>query len=430
MPTNVLMPKTGADETHGKLVKWLKQEGDLVTRGDSVAEIETDKVNMDVEAFSDGRLYRILVHEGETEAIGKPIAILLKEGEQPPPEAAPPSPAAIPSASSSAPAVSAPAVPEPAATVRPDVLAGRIKASPLAKKIAESHHLDLSRIVGRGPGGRVVKDDVEAALAVATPSTPPVALVAKQPVTAATMVSRPEPEAAPAAADTGATHEVALTRMQLTAGRRLTESKQTAPHFYLTVEVDMAEAMVLRSSLNEQAEGSVRVSVNDLVLKAAAWALRQHPTLNAAFHEGKLQLHDHINLSVAIALDDGLVSPVIADVDRKSLGQVARESKALAERARAGSLRPEDYADGTFTVTNLGMFGIDTFVAIINPPQAAILAVGAVRDLPVVRKGEIVAGRMMTLTLSADHRATDGAQGARFLADVRRALERPLLMAL
>jgi pyruvate dehydrogenase E2 component (dihydrolipoamide acetyltransferase) len=192
----------------------------------------------------------------------------------------------------------------------------------------------------------------------------------------------------------------------------------------------MAEAVKLRAALNEQAAGSVKVSVNDMVVKAAAWALRRHPDLNGSYRDGKLLLHDHINISVAVALEDGLISPVIPDVDLKSLGQIARETKAMAERARAGKLLAEDYADGSFTISNLGMFGIDTFVAIINPPQAAILAVGAIRDLPVVRDGQLAVGSIMKMTLSADHRATDGAKAAQFLSDVRTALEKPLLMAL
>jgi pyruvate dehydrogenase E2 component (dihydrolipoamide acetyltransferase) len=227
-----------------------------------------------------------------------------------------------------------------------------------------------------------------------------------------------------------ASGEKALTRIQLTTAKRLTESKQNAPHFYLTVEVDMAEAMRLRAAVNEQAEGTLKVSVNDMVVKASAWALKRHPSLNSSFRDGKLLIYDRINISVAVALDEGLVSPVIPDVDRKTLGQIAQETKAMVARAREGKLRSEDYADGTFTVSNLGMFDIDTFIAIINPPQAAILAVGAVREVPVVRNGQLAVGQTMKVTLSADHRATDGAQGARFLADIRRSLEKPLLMAL
>jgi pyruvate dehydrogenase E2 component (dihydrolipoamide acetyltransferase) len=431
------MPKTGADETVAKLVRWLKKEGDVVNRGDVVAEIETDKVNMEVEAFGSGTLYRRLMKEGESMDVGKPIAILLKEGEQPPADAPAPAQAAA-TATQAAPrsTAEASARPAPASTVTPasSVLEttaaygrangtdGRIKASPLAKKIAQEHNLDLSAIVGRGPGGRVVRDDVEAAIQAGTGVQLERPAMAGAPP--ATEVQVFEPLAA------AASGEKALTKIQLTAARRLTESKQNAPHFYLTVDVDMAEALKLRTAFNEQAEGAVKVSVNHLVIKACAWALQRHPNLNSAYRDGKLLMHDRINISVAVALDEGLVSPVIPDVDRKSLGQIARESKAMVERARAGKLRPEDYADGTFTVSNLGMFDIDTFIAIINPPQAAILAVGAVREVPVVRDGQLAIGQIMKITLSADHRATDGAQGARFVADIRRALEKPLIMAI
>jgi pyruvate dehydrogenase E2 component (dihydrolipoamide acetyltransferase) len=221
-----------------------------------------------------------------------------------------------------------------------------------------------------------------------------------------------------------------LTRIQLTTGRRLSESKQQAPHFYLTVEVDMAEALKLRATLNEKAGGAFKISVNDLVIKAATWALTRHPGLNASFQNGRLLLYERVHIAVAVAIDEGLVSPVLFDADRKSLGQIARESRALVERARTGKLRPDDLSGGTFTVSNLGMYDMDNFVAIINPPQAAILAVGAVREIPVVREGQIVIGQVMKATLSVDHRAADGAQGAQFLADVRNALESPLLMAL
>jgi pyruvate dehydrogenase E2 component (dihydrolipoamide acetyltransferase) len=441
------MPQTGADASEGKIVRWLKQEGDQVNTNDVVAEIETEKVNMEVTAYSSGKLYRILVPEGQSMAVGKPIAILLKEGEQPPADA----PAAAPAPAQTAPAPAKPAsaapiqavppaaraaTPEPAAA-RPAVLAAirpssgsapsngqtahqegeRIKASPLARRLAQEHNLDLARIPGRGPGGRVVREDVEAAIesgiAVAAPGVAP---------------DEQAPLAASAIPSTGT--ERPLNRIQLTAARRLTESKQTAPHFYLTLEVDMAEALKVRAALNAAAEGEVKISVNDLVVKASAWALQRHPGINSTYRDGKVLLHDRINISVAMATDEGLVSPVVPDVDRKSLGAIARDTRALVERARAGKLRIEDYADGTFTISNLGMFDIETFIAIINPPQAAILAVGAVRKVPVVRDGELAIGEIMKITLSADHRATDGAAGARFLGDIRRALEKPLLMAL
>ena len=444
MPSNVLMPQTGADATEAKIVRWLKKEGDKVEKGDVVAEIETEKVNMEVTAFNSGNLYRILAPEGSTLEVGKPIAVLLKEGEQPPadlPASVATAPTTQPSpAPQPAPAAPSPS-PNPSVTPSPQPVfavataaapangnavyqtGDRIKASPLARRLAQEHNLDLASIAGRGPGGRVVREDVEAAIqaAVTLTAPPPAETVVAQPP------AYVAPEAVPAAVGAG---ERALTKIQLTAARRLTESKQTAPHFYLTIEVDMAEALKLRASLNEQAEGSVKISVNDLVVKAAAWALQRHPDLNGSYRDGKLILHDRINISVAVATDDGLISPVIPDVDRKSLGQIARDARAMVERARSGKLRPDDYADATFTISNLGMFDIDTFIAIINPPQAAILAVGAVRQVPVVRNGELAVGEIMKVTLSADHRATDGAAGARFLGDLRRALEKPLLMML
>jgi pyruvate dehydrogenase E2 component (dihydrolipoamide acetyltransferase) len=288
MPTNVLMPKTGADETHGKLVKWFKKEGDRVSRGETVAEIETDKVNMEVESYGEGTLYRILVPEGESEEVGKPIAILLKDGEQPPAESNA-KPSVKPESTSAA---GSSASPRAAQASRPAVTAsagqmngvgGRVKASPLARKLAETHDLDLSLIAGRGPGGRVVKSDVEAALAVAAqaPSAPPLAMPLEFPAAQAPAAAEREP--VPAGAG-----EKALNRVQLTAARRMTESKQTAPHFYLTVDVDMAESMKLRAALNEQAAGDVKVSINDMVVKAAAWALRRHPDLNGSYRDGKL----------------------------------------------------------------------------------------------------------------------------------------------
>jgi len=439
MPSTVLMPQTGADASEGKIVRWLKHEGDQVNTNDVVAEIETEKVNMEVNAYSSGKLYRILVPEGQSMEVGKPIAILLKEGEQPPadlPAAAKPAaptekPATAPAQNAAPVAAQAPA-PQPAPpqpSVPSTVSAGaapsngqtaqqpgeRIKASPLARRLAEEHNLDLTRISGRGPGGRVVRDDVEAAIESGT------AAAAPAPV-------QPAP-AVPETVSVGG-NERALTRIQLVAARRMIESKQTAPHFYITVDVDMAEALKLRASLNEQAEGGFKVSVNDLVVKACAWTPQRHPELNSTYRDGKLVMFERVNISVAIATDDGLVSPVIPDADRKSLGQIARETRALVERARTGKLRMEDYADGTFTISNLGMFDVENFIAIINPPQAAILAVGSVRQVPVVRAGELAIGEIMKVTLSADHRATDGAGGARFLADLRRVLEKPLLMAL
>ena len=492
MASNVVMPKTGADATEAKLIRWLKNEGEKVSRGDMVAEIETEKVNMEVEAYSEGVLH-ILVPEGTTLDIGATIAQLLKEGEAAAPASSQMAP--VPAAS----AVGDPPAARPAGDAPPDFPAqqtpgpaaaatlaeqsstqvaaqpptaemvagstvasasadsgtnGRVKASPLARRLAQEHQLDLARISGRGPGGRVVREDVEAAIqyaatassstsagsapaalaATAAPAAAPAPMASPAPVAAVpppvpAPVSAPAPTSKAASAPVGVTIKD-LSRIQITTGRRLSESKQAAPHFYLTVEVDMGEALALRSTLNTQAAGSVKISVNDLVIKAAVWALGRHPNLNSSFRDGKLWVFDHVNIAIAVALEEGLSSPVIPDADRKSLGQIARESRAMIERARNGKMRPEDLSEGTFTVSNLGMYDMDNFIAIINPPQAAILAVGAVRQVPVVRGGQIVIGQVMKASVSVDHRAADGAQGAQFLSDVRRALETPLLMAL
>ena len=494
MASNVVMPRTGADATEAKLIRWLKNEGEMVSRGDVVAEIETEKVNMEVEAYGTGVLH-ILVPEGTTLDVGATIAQLLKEGEV---ASAPSSPQTAPDAVSSAVADAPPAAALPAEDAPPDFPAqqtpgpaglaalaeqpstyavaaqppalmaaggqaagagadgnanGRVKASPLARRLAQEHQLDLARISGRGPGGRVVREDVEAAIQHAATAAPapgaqaPAALAATAappaaaPTPAAAVPAVVAPAAAPAPAPTPSVASAPgtapvgvtikdLSRVQITTGRRLSESKQAAPHFYLTVEVDMAEALALRTTLNTQAAGSVKISVNDLVIKAAVWALGRHPNLNSSFRDGKLWVFDHVNIAIAVALEEGLASPVIPDADRKSLGQIARESRAMIERARGGKMRPEDLSEGTFTVSNLGMYDMDNFIAIINPPQAAILAVGAVRKVPVVRDDQVVVGQVMKASVSVDHRAADGAQGAQFLSDVRRALEMPLLMAL
>jgi pyruvate dehydrogenase E2 component (dihydrolipoamide acetyltransferase) len=440
MPSTIVMPKTGADATEGKLVRWLKQAGDKVSIGDVVAEIETEKVNMEVESFSSGVLHELLAPEGATLPVGTPIAVVLKDGEAPPALSAAPS-GAPPAETAPAPAPMG-ASPSSAMTtasaerVMPSGQAtdGRIKASPIARRLAQEFNLNLAAIPGRGPAGRIVKADVEAAIEAGRGTLVSAAPPASQPAMPPALAQVPAAVAPAASAEPGEQPEGVtireLTRMQLTTGRRLSESKQQAPHFYITVDVDMAEALKLRALLNEQAAGAFKISVNDLVIKATAWALGQHPRLNASFRDGKLYQYDHVHMSVAMAVEEGLVSPVLRDVDRKSLGQIARESRALIERARAGKLRPDDFAEGTFTVSNLGMYNVDTFVAIINPPQAAILAVGVVSEVPVVRQGQIVVGQIMKATISVDHRAADGAQAAQFLAEVRRALENPLLMAL
>jgi pyruvate dehydrogenase E2 component (dihydrolipoamide acetyltransferase) len=454
MAKDIVMPKMGYDMTEGKLLRWIKHEGDTINKGEAIAEIETDKVNIEVEAFDSGVLQRVLVQEGETVPVGQPIGILATPGEGPaaeqkpettaptaaaptgsqPPEEQPAAgggtikqepPSTARATAPERPQAQASAAPgnghAPAAVATQTRQGGRIKASPLARRLAQEYELDLSAIRGTGPGGRVTRDDVRAAVEAARMAAPTPQLA-----------PAPAPEAVPEAVPTAAAAagEKPLSRLQQTMARRMVESKTQAPHFYLTIHVDMTAALALRQQLNAQAEEGQKISVNDLIVKAAARALTKFPTLNASYAGDKLTLHDEINVAVAVAIDEGLVTPVVRHADQKSLGQIARETKALAERARGGKARLEDYEGGTFTVSNLGMYDVDTFVAIINPPQAAILAIGAVRRVPVYEGDNLVPRERMSVTLSADHRVTDGATGARFLAEVRGYLENPLRLVM
>lgn len=395
---DVIMPKMGDAMTEGKVLRWMRKPGDQISKGDPIAEIETDKVNVDLEAEDSGVLLEIVVGEGETAAVGGTIAVIGKPGEKvearPKPEA--PKPAAEP-----APAPAQPARAAPAAAP------GRVKASPIARKLAEEHRVDLSTIRGTGPDGRITKEDVEAAAATgASPATP-----------------------AAAAAPAGAEYEdQPLTRIRQTIGKRMAESTQQAPHFYVTVDVTMDDALRVRQQLNADADDAHKISVNDLVLRATALALRAFPNVNAALVNGQIRRYRRINLAIAIALPEGLIAPVLHDVDRTALAEIAAAAKALGERARSGRLRQEDYEGGTFTVSNLGMFDVENFVAIINPPHAAILAVGSAQPRAVVRSGQVTVANTMKLTISADHRVTDGAEAARFLGEVKRLLENPILL--
>ncbi len=405
------MPKMGDAMTEGKVIKWKKRPGDPVSRGEPIAEIETDKVNVDIEAEEAGVLAEILVDEGKTAAVGASIAVIGAPGQKVQPR---PAPAAV--------AVhAAPAPPPSQATARPAPapaeatgLGERVKASPLARKLAAERGVDLAALKGTGPDGRITKEDVEA-------------LGASAPRPAPSPAVRPTPAAAP-----GAEYEVVpLSRIRQTIARRMTESKQQAPHFYVTVAAEMDEALRARQQLNEALADHGKVSVNDFVLKAAALALRKYPNLNSALVEGAVRRYHRINVAMAVALPDGLIAPVIHDCDRLTLPQIGTAAKDLGERARAGRLRPEDYDGGTFTVSNLGMFGdVDSFVAIINPPHTGILAVGKAMPRAVARDGRIVAATTMKLTLSADHRVTDGAEAAQYLNEVKRLLENPLLLVL
>ncbi|MDR7486270.1 MAG: dihydrolipoamide acetyltransferase family protein [Armatimonadota bacterium] len=398
----VIMPKMGDAMTEGKVLRWMKQEGERVKQGEPIAEIETDKVNVDLEAEWDGTLARILVGPGAVAPVGAPIAVIAREGEAVRQPAAPPAP---PTPSAAGPTATAPAAKTalPAERAAPGAEAGAVRASPLARRLAAEHGVPLAAITGTGPDGRITKEDVEAYLA------------AKKPAAA------PAPRAAEAAA-----RQVPLSRMRQTIARRMTESKQHVPHFYVTMAVAMDAAMALRRQLNEGLDDAHKVSINDLVVKAAALALVKFPTLNASYVEGALHYPGEINISIAVPVPDGLLVPTLYHCDRKPLWQIAAEARAVIERARNGRLRPDDLINGTFTVSNLGPYDVDMFAAIINPPQAAILAVGAAKPQPVVRDGQVIAATMMHATLATDHRVTDGAEASRFLAEVRRLLENPV----
>jgi pyruvate dehydrogenase E2 component (dihydrolipoamide acetyltransferase) len=414
MSVEVVMPRLSDSMEEGTIVHWLKSPGDDVTLGEELVEIETDKANMVYEAPAAGSLIEILAAEGDTLAIGEVIARLGEPGEAPSGDGAAAEPESTTGAEEG---VAPPAAP---AAGSGD---GRVKASPLARRIARESGLELSGISGSGPGGRIVKADVERAIAAGGEPAP----VAAPPAPAEpTPGARERPETAK-----GQVSVEELTKLQQTVARRMAESKATAPHFYLQVEVDMSRCAEARARLKEAAgEGEPVPSFNDMIVKAAAIALREHPRANGAYRDGHLELYGRINVGVAVAARDALVVPTVFDADRKGLSQIAAETRALAERVRDGSVTPPELSGGTFTVSNLGMFGIDSFAAEINPPQAGILAVGAIAAKPIVRSGEVVTAQVMVLNLACDHRILYGADGARFLARIRALLEEPLGLAL
>jgi pyruvate dehydrogenase E2 component (dihydrolipoamide acetyltransferase) len=419
----------GFDMTEGKVARWLKQVGDPIKQGEAVVEIETDKVNIESEAQGNGVLREILVSDGATVPVGALIGIIAAADEDLAAIKAEAGLVAAPAAEVSA----APAQPiehpersaveskeaTPAATAPTAEGNGRIKASPLAKRIAKEKGVSLAQLTGTGPGGRIVKRDVE----TFTPA------IAATPVTFA----QPIVATAPAVAQPGIlgpsvlkAEEITPTKLRQTIAKRMVASKQTVPHFYVTSEIEMSEAMALRAKLNALVDEAGKISVNDMVLKAAANALTHFPGINASFGENVIVRHGTVNMGIAVALEQGLITVVVADADRKPLAQIAREAKDIVNRAKNGKARPEEMQGSTFTVSNLGMFDVAEFVAIINPPEAAILAVGSVRDVPVVKNGQVVPGKMMKITISADHRVTDGAEAAKFLQEVKLNLEEPL----
>ena len=433
MPIKILMPALSPTMTEGNLAKWHVKEGDEVSAGDVIAEIETDKATMEVEAVDEGKVGRIVVPEGrEGVPVNDVIALLLEDGE----DAgalesvsgadAAPSPNPAPAANGQgrpAPSPAPPPEPAPAAPAADGDNGARQFASPLARRMARQAGLDLSALRGSGPHGRVVKRDIEMALgggasavsalaaAPATPPPPPAVSAEAQPF-------EPEFELRP------------LNSMRRTIAQRLTRAKQTIPHFYMTVDCEIEALLALRRTLNGKADGAYKLSVNDLIIKACGVALRKAPAANASFSDEGIKLYKSADVSVAVAIDSGLITPVIRDAGNKGLETISNEMKDLASRAREGKLQPEEYMGGTFSISNLGMFGIRQFDAVINPPQGAILAIGAGEQRPVVKDGALAVATLMTCTLSCDHRVVDGAVGAEFLAAFKDMIEDPLNMLL
>ena len=420
MAKTLMMPKMGFDMEQGKIVRWLKQEGDAVKRGEKVAEIETEKVTIEVENFDDGILHTIVAQAGEEVPVGQPIAVVAQPGEavdlaalnitiSTAPAAAPAAPA-----SNGAAAVEAPAPESP-----PAAPAGRVRASPLARRLAAEYGLDLASITGSGPLGRIERRDIEAARAAPPVAPPPPAAPAPMPAPALAAATGPEYE------------DIEPNRMRAAIARAMTLSKPGAPHFYVTLPIDMGATLALRKQLAALApDESAQPSLNDMVIAGVARTLRNVPDLNAWFIDGKVRRFRRVHVGVAVSLDEGLVVPVVHDTDTKSVYQLAAETKALIERTRSGRNRLEDFEGSTFTISNMGALtrDVEEFSAIINPPQAAILAVAASIRQPVVRDDQIVIADIMRVTLSVDHRVGDGAKAVAFLVELKRIMENPLLL--
>jgi len=455
MAIPIEMPKLSDTMEEGVLSAWLVDEGEEVSAGDVLAQVETDKATMDLEAFDEGVLLKKVIDEGDAVPIGQLIAVIGEEGEDISDllgDASGGDPASDEAEAEEPDSEDAAETGDPTAEPAPDtepveepagdgqlrertpepVPAGtdeegrRIKASPLARRIAQEHEVDLARVDGSGPEGRIVRRDVEARIDEREEAPEPAAEPAPEPTAEAPTYALPDEDAPYATED--------ISQMRKTISRRLAESKYSSPHFYLTVDIDVEKAVALREELNELAEEQDRakISFNDLITKASALALRDHPYVNASYlpDEGEIRKYNRIHIGIAVAIDEGLITPVIRNADQKGLTTLARETRELAERARNRDLEPEEFEGATFTTSNLGMFGIEEFTAIINPPNSAILAIGEIRDTPVVEDGEVVPGKRMKVTLSCDHRVVDGAVGARFLDSVRTYLEEPMNLLL
>jgi pyruvate dehydrogenase E2 component (dihydrolipoamide acetyltransferase) len=394
MATKVLMEALSPTMEEGKVLTWHKGEGDPVAEGDVLAEVETDKAVMELQARGAGVLRKIFAREGATVEVGSLMAVIGEADEDIGEVIGGTTGAEGAGGTAEAPRS------KPAAPAAPSAPRSRTKSSPLARRIARERGLDLALITGSGPGGRIIKRDVEGAVAVAAVPGAPLR-------------------------EAGGYRDVELSQIRKTIAKRLVQSLGPVPHFFLTTEVDMVRAAEARRELNDLDNGP-RISFNDIVLKVAASALEQHPECNAWWMDDRIRYFNDVHVSMAVAVDEGLITPVIRDAHRKSLRQIATESRELAERARSRKLKPEEYTGGTFSVSNLGMFDIDQFTAVINPPEAGILAVGSIIEKPVVVAGEVTVRSRMRITMSCDHRVIDGATGARFLQTVKRMLENPL----
>ncbi|HXT64721.1 MAG TPA: pyruvate dehydrogenase complex dihydrolipoamide acetyltransferase [Pyrinomonadaceae bacterium] len=436
MATQVVMPKLSPTMEEGQVARWLKKEGDKVSMGEPLAEIDTDKATMEMQALSAGVLRKVLVGEGESAPLGQPIAIIGEPDEDISEllKSAPPAGAAKetveteakPPESEKAPAQEKPAAeeepspkPEPSTDGRRPAV-GRMLVSPIAARMAAEAGVDLSSVQGSGPGGRIIKSDIEAAM--------------KAPKAAATGAPQLRPLATPKA-QPGAVYgpsayrDEPLSEMRRTIARRLVTSLGPIPHFFLTTEIEMDRAADMRQQINALYPDA-KVSINDVIIKVVAVALIQHPQVNASFQDKTVRFYEHADIGVAVATENGLITPVIRAADVKSMPEIANEVRELAGRARGRKLKPEEYTGATFSISNLGMFGIDEFTAVINPPEAAILAVGAMSEKPVVKNGEIEIHKMMRVTMSCDHRVVDGAVGAQFLQTFKQILENPLYLFL
>ncbi len=413
--TVIRMPLLSDTMKEGVIAEWHKKVGDKVKSDDALADVETDKATMEVTAYAEGTLLYIGVEKGQAAKVNDIIAIVGKEGTDVTPLLAAPTaspvvesaPAAAPASPAAAPVTAAPA---PVT----DADDSRVKASPLARKIAKEKGIDLRQVTGSAEGGRIVKKDVENFVPGAAPavSTPAASTSSAAPVSIPTFVGQEK------------FSEVPVTQMRKTIAKRLSESLFTAPHFYLTMSIDMDSAIQARTKINEFA--AAKVSFNDMVVKAVAVALKQHPAVNSSWLGDKIRYNEHVNIGVAVAVEDGLLVPVVRFADGKSLSHISAEVKDFAQRAKAKKLQPSDWEGSTFTISNLGMFGIDEFTAIINPPDACILAIGGIQQVPVVKNGAVVPGNVMKVTLSCDHRVVDGATGAAFLQTLKSLLEEPV----